>query len=148
VGHYAFTARGLDSAANGIAEFDVTVDDLTVATGVAWLKVAPSPDTQRSFASFTGYGFKPKEIVTVWVTLPDYSTRWIGDVQADADGAFDAVLYLSEQEPVGNRSYTAYGNISGVRAVSTYTLQPGPGDAPVETLAPPADGICTGDGCF
>ncbi|MEI7772826.1 MAG: hypothetical protein WCI67_22745 [Chloroflexales bacterium] len=148
VGHYAFTARGLGSSANGIAEYDVTVDDLTVAKGVATLKVGPSPDTQRSDASFVGYGFKPREIVTIWVTLPDFSTRWIGDVQADTEGAFSAVLYLSEQEPVGNRSYTAYGNISGVRAVAAYTLKPGPGTAPVDTPAPPANGPCTGNGCF
>ncbi|MEI7645715.1 MAG: hypothetical protein WCJ55_15690 [Chloroflexales bacterium] len=148
VGHYAFTARGLNSSANGITEFDVTVDDLTVAAGVALLQVGPSPDTQRSLASFAGHGYKPKEIVTIWVTLPDYSTRWIGDVQANASGAFNAVLYLSEQEPVGKRSYTAYGNVSGMRAVASYTLQPGPGNAPLDTPLPPADGICTGSGCF
>ncbi|MBX0326272.1 hypothetical protein K2Z83_01005 [Oscillochloris sp. ZM17-4] len=148
VGHYAFTGRGLSSGANGIAEFDVSVDDLTVATSVATLHIGPSPDTQRSFAAFVGAGFKPSEIVTVWVTLPDYSTRWIGDVQADSAGAFSAVLYLSEQEPVGQRSYTAYGNISGARAVADYTLQPGPGDAQLDTPEPSADGVCTGDGCF
>jgi hypothetical protein len=146
VGHYAFTAHGLNGVANGIAEFDVTVDDLTVASGVALLKVGPSPDTQRSFANFSGLGYKPDEIVTIWVTLPDYSTRWIGDVKAEADGTFSAVLYLSEQEPVGKRSYTAYGNASGMRAVATYTLQPGSGDPP--GTVPIGNGTCTGDGCF
>lgn len=148
VGRYALTARGLASGANGIAEFDVQVADLTVATGTAKLTVGPSPDTQRSFATFVGYGYQPKEIVTVWVTLPDFSTLWIGDVQADEDGAFSAVLYLSEQEPVGKRTYTAYGNSSGLRAVADYTLQPGggPGSSPV--VDPVANGICTGAGCF
>jgi hypothetical protein len=125
VGHYALTARGLSGGGNGIAEFDVRVDDLTVASGVASLSVGPSPDTQRSYATFSGSGFRPKEIVSVWVTLPDYSTLWVGDVQADEAGAFGAVLYLSEQEPVGKRTYTAYGNISGLRATADYTLQPG-----------------------
>jgi hypothetical protein len=153
VGHYALTARGTLSGANGIAEFDVTVDDLTVATGKASLSVSPSPDHQRSFATFVGSGFQPKEIVTVWVTLPDYSTLWIGDVQADEGGSFIAVLYLSEQEPVGQRSFTAYGNTSGLRAVATYTLTPGsgPGDTSVEgggTTIPPADAVCVGEGCF
>ncbi|MEI6778423.1 MAG: hypothetical protein WCK70_16115 [Chloroflexales bacterium] len=156
VGHYAFTARGLNSAANGITEFDVTVDDLTLATGTASLKVGPSPDTQRSFATFTGRSFRPQEIVSIWVTLPDYSTRWIGDVKAASDGTFVAVLYLSEQEPVGQRSYTAYGNISGVRAIATYTLQPGSSTTTTgtttttttSTTPPAADGVCTGTGCF
>lgn len=125
VGHYALTARGLSSGANGIAEFDVQVADLTEAKGTANLTVGPSPDTQRSYAEFSGSGFAPGEIVTVWVTLPDYSTMWIGDVKADKNGAFVAVLYLSEQEPVGRRSYTAYGNSSGLRAVADYTLNPG-----------------------
>lgn len=146
VGHYAFTARGLSSAANGIAEFDVSVSDLTVATGAATLHIGPSPDTQRSYASFVGSGFMPKEIVTIWVTLPDYSTRWIGDVKADADGNFSATLYLSEQEPVGQRSYTAYGNGSGLKAVASYTLQPGSSTSGLTTQS--ADGTCSGEGCF
>jgi hypothetical protein len=125
VGRYALTARGLEGGANGIAEFDVQVADLTAAAGVAKLTVSPSPDTQRSYADFSGSGFQPDEIVTVWVTLPDYSTRWIGDVSVDEDGGFAATLYLSEQEPVGRRSYTAYGNTSGLRAIADYTLQPG-----------------------
>ncbi len=128
VGNYALTARGLSSSANGIAEFSVQVSDLTVATGTAQLQVGPSPDTQRSFASFTGSGFQSGEIVTVWVTLPDYSTLWIGDVVVDGAGNFGAVLYLSEQEPVGFRTYTAYGNSSGRRATADYTLQPGGGN--------------------
>lgn len=128
VGNYAFTARGLSSNANGIAEFSVQVSDLTVATGAAALTVGPSPDTQRSYATFSGSGFQPGEIVTVWVTLPDYSTLWIGDISADGAGGFTAVLYLSEQEPVGFRTYTAYGNSSGRRATADYTLQPGGGN--------------------
>jgi hypothetical protein len=128
VGNYALTARGLFSSANGIAEFTVQVSDLTVATGVAQLTVGPSPDTQRSLATFSGSGFQPGEVVTVWVTLPDYSTLWIGDISADGAGVFTAVLYLSEQEPVGFRTYTAYGNTSGRRATADYTLEPGGGN--------------------
>jgi hypothetical protein len=125
VGLYALTGRGLASGANGVAEFTVQIDDLTRASGTASLHVSPSPDTQQSEATFRGSGFQPGEIVTIWVTLPDYSTQWIGDVTVDDDGAFQAVLYLSEQEPVGRRSYTAYGNTSALRAVADYTLQPG-----------------------
>jgi hypothetical protein len=125
VGHYALTGRGLSGAGNGIAEFNVQIDDLTTPTGAATLSVGPSPDAQRSYASFVGSGFQPREIVTIWVTLPDYSTLWIGDVKADENGVFDAALYLSAQEPVGARTYTAYGNASGLRATSSYVLEPG-----------------------
>ena len=128
VGRYALTARGLEGGANGIAEFEVQVADLTEATGAAKLAVAPTPDVQRSYADFSGSGFEPGEIVTVWVTLPDYSTRWVGDVTVDDDGGFSATLYLSEQEPVGRRTYTAYGNRSGLRAIADYTLNPGGGE--------------------
>lgn len=146
VGHYALTGRGLTSGLNGIADFDVTVGDLTVASGAASLHVGPSPDTQRSYASFLGAGFQPSEIVSVWVTLPDYSTLWIGDVQADDAGKFDAVLYLSEQEPVGRRTYTAYGNMSGLRAIADYTLQPGSSADGV--YLPAGDALCTGENCW
>lgn len=150
VGRYALTARGLRTGLNGISEFDVRVDDLTQATGQASLLVRASPDNQRSYATFEGHGYQPREIVTVWATLPDYSTLWVGDVQASDDGSFVAVLYLSEQEPVGKRTYTAYGNTSGLRAVADYVLTPGGGPGGVEPaeLVPIPDGICEGAGCF
>lgn len=148
VGHYAFTAQGLRNGGTGIAEFDVRVDDLTVATGPANLRVSPSPDNQRSYALFEGYGYQPREIVTVWATLPDYSTLWVGDIQASEDGSFVAVLYLSEQEPVGKRTYTAYGNLSGKRAVADYTLTPGGGPGSTPVVDPVPDAICVGEGCF
>jgi hypothetical protein len=148
VGRYALTARGLDGGANGIAEFDVRVNDLTFETGRAVLAISPSADTQRSEAVFTGSGFQPSEIVTIWVTLPDYSTRWIGDVQADGDGAFNATLYLSEQQPVGARTYTAYGNLSGVQGLANFTLQPGGGPDSNPFTGLTADAFCTGEGCI
>lgn len=145
VGRYAFTGRGLGSGANGIAEFDVRVDDLTTATGQGSLTVTPSPDNQRSYATFSGSGYQPGEIVTIWVTLPNFATLWIGDVQADSGGAFSAVLYLSEQEPVGKRAYTAFGNTSGLRAVADYVLTAG--SSVLSELVPISDGFCEGAGC-
>lgn len=157
VGSYALTARGLNSNANGIADFTVEVADLTIASGEASLLVGPSPDTQRNFAEFVGSGFRPGEIVTIWVTLPNYATLWIGDVQADSSGVFSAVLYLSEQEPIGKRTYTAFGNISGLRATADYTLQAGGGEvlteqpavaeAPATPVELDPDTICAGIGC-
>ncbi len=147
VGHYALTAYGLTSASNGIAEFDLRADDLVIASGAALLQVGPTPDQQRSYASFAGSGFAPGEIVTIWATLPDGSTYWVGDVLIDDNGGFAAMLYLSEQEPVGQRSFTAYGNSSGLRAVTSYTLTPGNGlwNNPMPILEP--DAVCEGLGC-
>ncbi len=124
-GHYAFTARGLSTDLTGIVEFEVTVNDLTVPTGLANLVVNPGSEPQRSIALFEGSGFQPDEIVTVWVTLPDNSTLTIGNVEVDDKGTFVASLYLGEQDPVGKRTYTAYGNTSGRRAITDFTLIPG-----------------------
>lgn len=147
VGRYAFTGRGVASGANGIAEFDLQVDDLTEETGVAVLAVSDSADKQRSYAFFTGAGFRPKEIVTIWVTLPDFSTAWVGDVTANEAGAFEASLYLSEKQPVGNRTYTAYGNSSGLQGTANYTLLAGGGPGSTPTVAPVPAAICEGAGC-
>lgn len=147
VGRYALTARGLEGDGNGIVEFDLQVADLTVAAGRASLSVEPTPDLQRNYASFRGAGFLPGEIVTVWVTLPDFSTLWIGDVVANADGTFYAQLYLSEREPVGQRTYTAFGNSSALRAVADYTLLPGGGPGYLPEVEPAPDAVCEGDGC-
>ncbi len=148
VGHYAFTAQGLRTGNVGIAEFDVNVDDLTVATGTAFLQVAASPDNQLSYATFTGSGYRPGELVTIWATLPNYATLWVGDLTADDNGSFTSVLFLSEQEPVGKRTYTAYGNTSGRRAIADYTLTPGGGPGSGLSVNPVVNGICEGSGCF
>ncbi|MGB9634178.1 MAG: hypothetical protein ACPL8I_12665 [Chloroflexaceae bacterium] len=148
VGRYALTARGVDSGANGIAEFDVKVADLTVPSGRANLRIEASPDDQRSFAIFSGWGFQPDEIVTIWVTLPDASTLWIGDVVVDTGGAFVARLYLSEQEPVGPRTYTAFGNTSRLRATAEYRLVPGGGPGTTPVVTPEPDSVCSGAGCL
>jgi hypothetical protein len=141
VGRYAFTGYGLSSARTGIAEFDLKVNDLTRASGVGQLQVGPSASKQRSYATFTGSGFAPDEIVSVWVTLPDYSTYALGDIKADDFGAFSFELYLGEQEVTGKRTYTAYGNFSRVRATADYTVNPGgpaPGGNPDANVTLPA----------
>ncbi len=136
-GRYAFTARGLRTGLNGIVEFDITIGDLTIPRGPAGLQVRPGIDNQRSVAIFEGSGFQPEEVVTIWVTLPDQSTLTIGDVVVDANGGFVVSLYLGEQEPVGRRAYTAYGNTSGLRAITDYVLVPG-GPEPAQNPQPDA----------
>ena len=126
VGRYAFTARGLDSDRNGIAEFELTLGDELKPEGAANLSVSPTADKQRNYADFAGGGFSDSEIISVWATLPDGSTEYVGDVKADDGGAFLAELYVSEQEPTGAYVYTAYGNNSERRATARFTLKPGP----------------------
>lgn len=125
VGRYALTARGLQSGGNGIADFEVLPGDTLRPRGAAELTISPDSPQQRSTIHVRGSGFLPGEIVTIWVTLPDYSTEWLADVTATADGTFTAELYLSEQDPAGRYAISAYGNRSERRAVAEYTLLPG-----------------------
>lgn len=125
VGRYALTARGLQSGGNGIVEFEVQVGDALRPRGTAGLEVGPGSSQQRSAVSLRGTGFLPGEVITIWATRPDYSTEWLGDVTAAADGSFTTELYLSEQNPVGRYAFSAYGNRSERRAVAEYTLLPG-----------------------
>ncbi|MBC8075721.1 MAG: hypothetical protein H7Y32_06550 [Chloroflexales bacterium] len=126
VGRYAFTARGQESDRNGIGEFELTKGDLTSPDGQATLRLSPTGDKQRNYAEFAGSGFADSEIISVWATLPDGSTEYLGDVKADNSGAFLATLYISEQDPTGLYVYTAYGNNSDRRATARFTLNPGP----------------------
>ncbi len=125
VGRYALTARGLQSGGNGIADFEVVAGDTLRPRGTATLTVGPGSSQQRSAVSLQGSGFLPGEVITVWATLPDYSTEWLGDVTAAGDGSFTAELYLSEQDPAGRYAISAFGNRSERRAVAEYTLLPG-----------------------
>lgn len=139
VGRYAFTARGLRTGLNGIAEFNLTVGDMTRERGKANLRVRPSNDDQRSTAIFEGYNFQPDEVISIWVTLPDFSTAPIGDVKVSADGAFVASFFLSETLPAGKHTFTAYGNSSGLRATTELTLRPGGTPGTRQELAPAGD---------
>ncbi len=125
VGRYALTARGLQSQRNGIVEFEVQPGDTLRPRGAASLVAGPGSVTQRSAINLRGSGFLPGEVVTIWATLPDYATEWLGDVIADADGAFIVDVRLSEQDPVGRYAISAYGNQSERRGVAEYTLLPG-----------------------
>ncbi|WP_298816461.1 hypothetical protein [Chloroflexus sp.] len=126
VGRYALTARGLQSGANGIIDFEVLVGDTLRPRGNAELTVETASSRQRSAIRLRGSGFLPGEVITVWATLPDYSTEWLGDVTATNEGTFVAEVYLNERDPVGRYAISAYGNRSERRAVAEYTLLPGP----------------------
>jgi len=125
VGRYALTARGLQSGGNGIVDFEVLVGDTLKPRGTGQLSVATGSGPQRQAIRLNGSGFLASEVITLWATLPDYATEWLGDVTADADGTFTIEVYLSEQDPVGRYTFSAYGNSSERRAVVEYTLLPG-----------------------
>jgi hypothetical protein len=125
VGRYALTARGLQSGGNGIVDFEVLVGDTLKTRGTGQLSVATGSGPQRQAIRLNGSGFLVSEVITLWATLPDYATEWLGDVTADADGTFTIEVYLSEQDPVGRYTFSAYGNSSERRAVVEYTLLPG-----------------------
>ncbi|PDV99297.1 hypothetical protein [Candidatus Viridilinea mediisalina] len=127
VGNYALTAYGLRSDRTGIAEFELLPGDRTHARSEATLNVGPDASAQHSHAAFSASGFQAGEVVTIWVTMPDGSTRWIGDIVANNNGSLYATLYLNERDPVGPRVYTAFGNRSGARATANYQLVPGSG---------------------
>ncbi|MCG8346450.1 MAG: hypothetical protein MI924_01535 [Chloroflexales bacterium] len=125
IGRYAFTARSLNTGLNGISEFNLRVNDLTKANGAAELRIRPSSDKQRSEIIFEGLRFQAGEAVSIWVTLPDFSTASLGDIQVEEDGTFVASLYISEQVPVGRHTFTAFGNTSKLRGVADFILNPG-----------------------
>ncbi|MEF3275591.1 MAG: hypothetical protein K6356_14575 [Chloroflexus sp.] len=126
IGRYALTARGLQSGVNGIVDFEVLVGDNLRPRGNAELTVGPGSTRQRSAVVVRGSGFLPGEVITVWATLPNYATEWLGDVTATTEGTFATELYLSERNPAGRYAISAYGNRSERRAVAEYMLLPGP----------------------
>jgi hypothetical protein len=89
----------------------------------ASLTVSPSTISQDSSAELTLTGFAPKEIISFWLTLPDYSVEAAGDLVADADGAVTGFLYLSVAEAVGTYSLSARGNSSGQLATARLELR-------------------------
>ncbi|MCG8352266.1 MAG: hypothetical protein MI924_31260, partial [Chloroflexales bacterium] len=140
VGRYAFTARGLNTTFNGIVEFNIKASDLTKSKGSANLSVRSTSNKQRNDIIFEGSGFQAGEVVSIWITLPDFSTTPLGDVRVDKNGTFIASLYISERVPVGKHTFTAFGNTSKLRAVADFTLRSGassPPQAP-DVGAPPA----------
>lgn len=84
----------------------------------ATLTVSPSTISQDSSAELSLTGFAPKEIVSFWLTLPDYSVEAAGDLVAKADGTVTGFLFISVARPVGTYSLSARGNSSGALATA------------------------------
>ncbi|NNJ13363.1 hypothetical protein EKD04_023845 [Chloroflexales bacterium ZM16-3] len=84
----------------------------------ASLIINPTSISQDDTVSLTLSGFTPKEIVSFWLTLPDYSVESSGDLVADVDGAVSGYMYISVGMPVGTYSLSARGNSSGMLATA------------------------------
>ncbi|MBX0331054.1 hypothetical protein K2Z83_25710, partial [Oscillochloris sp. ZM17-4] len=73
------------------------------AEGAA-LEVSPASAPQGAPVTVSLSGFAPREVVSLWLTLPDYRVEAIGDLAADVGGAASYDLAISVGMPVG-----AYG---------------------------------------
>ncbi len=101
------------------------------AQGAA-LAISPAAAPQNSTVALSLAGFAPKEIISLWLTLPDYSVAALGDVVADAEGAAGLELFVGVDVPVGRHAFSARGNRSGRLASAPFELAPA-GGAPASS---------------
>jgi hypothetical protein len=94
------------------------------------LRVNPTSISQDETASLSASGFAPKEIISFWFTLPDYSVMSAGDLKANADGAVDGSVFISVDMPVGTYSLSARGNRSGTLASAPFVVKAAAGAPP------------------
>jgi hypothetical protein len=96
----------------------------------ASLAVSPASAPQHSSVALSLAGFASKEVVSLWLTLPDYSVSSLADVAAGTDGAVALDLPISAGLPVGAYGVSARGNRSGRLATARLVVTPGAGAAP------------------
>ncbi|WP_129630801.1 hypothetical protein [Candidatus Oscillochloris fontis] len=68
----------------------------------ASMVVTPTSIQQGEFIAMSLSGFKPKEVISFWLTLPDYSVDYVGDLVADDDDITAAYITISVDMPVGS----------------------------------------------
>jgi hypothetical protein len=68
---------------------------------------------QETSVTLNGAGFEPGEPVAFWQTLPDFTVYSLGELSADASGAFALSVFLGQELPVGRHTITARGMLSG-----------------------------------
>lgn len=124
-GTYVFSAQGLSSGLFSFAEMVLSEGDLNGATQPATLSLRPNFGEQRLLVGIDGGGFAAGETVTLWTTLPDFSTRGLAEVVADDGGSFSFELYLDETVPAGQHTFSARGNGSTRLATAPFFLEAG-----------------------
>lgn len=93
----------------------------------AALAVSPPAAPQNSTVALSLSGFAPREAVSLWLTLPDYSVAPLGDLTADGAGAAGLELFVGVDVPVGRHAISARGNRSGRLASAPFELAPAAG---------------------
>ncbi|MBC8078079.1 MAG: hypothetical protein H7Y32_18525, partial [Chloroflexales bacterium] len=99
----------------------------------ASLSVTPEAARQNDTVTLIGRAFTPGELVSLWITYPDYRVFGVAELTANGDGSFDFPYvpdFLgAEFTPVGRYVYTARGQQSGreVYAALNVAIGNGPG---------------------
>lgn len=132
VGRYFVTGYGVVSGRTGVAEFVVMGgNNMHDVVGTATLIANPSSTRQLETVQLMGSGFAPGEVVSIWITMAD-GTVWDSRKMIAADGTFILAGLLPAQVPqngfpIGETTFTAYGNSSKLIATATIQLWAGDG---------------------
>ncbi|EFO81995.1 hypothetical protein OSCT_0144 [Oscillochloris trichoides DG-6] len=87
----------------------------------ASMVVTPTSIQQGEYITLTLNGFKAEEVISFWLTLPDYSVDYVGDLVAD-DGTTIVYIGIPVSMPVGAYSVSARGNTSRLLATGSFEV--------------------------
>lgn len=130
-GTYYLTAFGRASNKTGVVAFTIERGDFLAAEEGSVLEVSPHRAEQLGYVILTGYGFEAGEVVGLWLTLPDGSVASLYE-GITLNGSFREEIYLPAVIPegglpAGSHQFSAYGQTSQRRAVTSFELLPGNG---------------------
>lgn len=100
----------------------------------ATLVVGPTSAPQNSSVGLSLAGFTPHEVVSLWLTLPDYSVQAVGDLEVGDSGAATKTLAITNDMPVGVYSVSARGNSSERLATARLEVLTGAGPTPSSSI--------------
>lgn len=131
VGMYYLTGYGTSSERTGVAQFIVSGGMFVDIGGEATLEANRGETRQLEMMELHGSGFTPGEVVSIWLTESDGSVWFITELVA-TNGEFILPGYLAavipdEGSPIGETTFSAYGNYSKRFATVTVQLWAGSG---------------------
>jgi hypothetical protein len=115
-GRHHFSARGNSSGRLAITAFDLLAIDLPPEEEQATV-VAQVMETTLTI---TGSGFVDREIVAIWVNLPDESVMELGRTRATTDGEFSYSTGIDQRFVPGPYTAVAYGTVSERMGIATF----------------------------
>ncbi len=115
-GRHHFSARGNSSGRLAITTFDLLAIDLPPEEERATV-VAQVVETTLTI---TGTGFADREIVAIWVNLPDESVMEIGRTRATTDGEFSYSTGLDQRFVPGQYTAVAHGTVSERMGIAAF----------------------------